>query len=178
MDFFSKCKDKEEAKKTFHNLAKFFHPDKGGDSEMMIELKKQYDNFNPNLQKNDPLIFKTQFGKPNYPSGPPSAWGNQKSRESWEWEILLIKKDYEKKIKGFMENEEILIERERNLKTELRNIKDDRDRILAISDDFLREIAEKNSLIEDYKVRIDHMEKYIKKCHPKTFMEFLRSKFK
>lgn len=47
MDFFSHCKTKEEARSTFKKLCKCFHPDKGGDESLMIELKKQYDNWNP-----------------------------------------------------------------------------------------------------------------------------------
>lgn len=46
MNFFNNCKTKEEAKKVFNKLAKHFHPDKGGDSELMIELKKQYEQWN------------------------------------------------------------------------------------------------------------------------------------
>ena len=45
MNFFNNCKTKEEAKKVFNKLAKHFHPDKGGDSDLMIELKKQYEQW-------------------------------------------------------------------------------------------------------------------------------------
>lgn len=50
MDFFSQCQTKEDAKKVFKKLCKFFHPDKGGDDELMIELKKQYDGWNPSTR--------------------------------------------------------------------------------------------------------------------------------
>ncbi len=50
MDFFSNCKTKEEAKATFKRLCKCFHPDKGGEEALMIELKRQYDVWNP-MQK-------------------------------------------------------------------------------------------------------------------------------
>ncbi len=47
MDFFNSCKDKEEAKKVYRNLCKHFHPDKGGDPELMKELQQQYEKFTP-----------------------------------------------------------------------------------------------------------------------------------
>ena len=60
MKFFSDCKTQEEAKKTFNRLAKLFHPDKGGDKDLMIELKNQFDSFDPN-KKEEPLHFKSNF---------------------------------------------------------------------------------------------------------------------
>lgn len=47
MDFFSKCQTQEEAKKVFKKLCKCFHPDIGGDDELIIELYKQYDAWKP-----------------------------------------------------------------------------------------------------------------------------------
>lgn len=47
MDFFSKCLTKEDAKKVFHKLCMYFHPDKGGEQDLMIELKNQYNNWRP-----------------------------------------------------------------------------------------------------------------------------------
>jgi len=47
MQFFTGCKTKEEATKLFRNLSKCFHPDIGGQSEYMVELIKQYDNWKP-----------------------------------------------------------------------------------------------------------------------------------
>lgn len=49
MKFFNECKSEEEAKALFRKLAKHFHPDMQGDNDLMIELKKQFDNFKPNL---------------------------------------------------------------------------------------------------------------------------------
>lgn len=49
MKFFTDCRTKEELKKTFNKLAKCFHPDKGGNSELMIELQKQYDEWGGNV---------------------------------------------------------------------------------------------------------------------------------
>jgi len=66
MNFFCDCKDKDEAKKLFHKLAKLFHPDHGGNTDLMIELKKQYDgysgpvnlsNFTQNLFSNRNMPF-------------------------------------------------------------------------------------------------------------------------
>jgi curved DNA-binding protein CbpA len=51
MDFFSKCKDQDEAKALFRKLSKNFHPDAGGDSDLMIELKKQYDEWEKPKEK-------------------------------------------------------------------------------------------------------------------------------
>lgn len=48
MQFFTECKTKEEAKATFRRLSKCFHPDVNGESQLMIELKKQFDAWNPN----------------------------------------------------------------------------------------------------------------------------------
>ncbi len=50
MDFFSKCNTKEEAKATFKRLCKCFHPDKGGEEALMIELKSQYDTWKPSYE--------------------------------------------------------------------------------------------------------------------------------
>ncbi len=50
MDFFSNCKTKEEAKATFKRLCKCFHPDKGGEEALMIELKRQFDAWEPAFQ--------------------------------------------------------------------------------------------------------------------------------
>jgi len=47
VDFFSKCQTQEEAKKVFKKLCKYFHPDRGGDDELIIELYKQYDAWKP-----------------------------------------------------------------------------------------------------------------------------------
>jgi len=49
MKFFTDCKTPEEAKATFRKLAKFFHPDKGGSIDLIIELQKQYNEW-PNHQ--------------------------------------------------------------------------------------------------------------------------------
>lgn len=50
MDFFNDCKTQEEAKATFKRLCKCFHPDKGGEESLMIELKKQYDDWSPSYR--------------------------------------------------------------------------------------------------------------------------------
>lgn len=50
MDFFSNCKTKEEAKATFKRLCKCFHPDKGGEEALMIELTRQYDAWKPSYE--------------------------------------------------------------------------------------------------------------------------------
>ncbi len=52
MKFFTDCKDKEEAKATFRELAQLFHPDHGGNAPLFMDLKRQYDYF----IKNGPLI--------------------------------------------------------------------------------------------------------------------------
>lgn len=52
MDFFNDCKTQEDVKSTFKRLCKHFHPDKGGEESLMIELKKQYDNWNPSFKPN------------------------------------------------------------------------------------------------------------------------------
>lgn len=50
MDFFNDCKTQEEAKSTFKRLCKHFHPDKGGEESLMIELTKQYEAWTPSYE--------------------------------------------------------------------------------------------------------------------------------
>jgi len=70
MKFFTDCTTQEEAKKLYHKLAKLFHPDKGGDNEMMIELKKQYDAWDSHSYQNTPsgyqfnTIYTDRFDRP------------------------------------------------------------------------------------------------------------------
>lgn len=47
MDFFSSCTDEAQVKSTFRRLSKHFHPDVGGENDLMIELKRQYDSWKP-----------------------------------------------------------------------------------------------------------------------------------
>lgn len=47
MDFFTLCKNKTEAKSVFRKLSKCFHPDKGGQNDLMVELQKQFDAWTP-----------------------------------------------------------------------------------------------------------------------------------
>lgn len=47
MIFFNNCTTKAEAKALYYALAKCFHPDKGGNADLMIALKKQYDTWSP-----------------------------------------------------------------------------------------------------------------------------------
>lgn len=61
MDFFNSCNTQDEAKKTFHLLVKHFHPDKGGDAKLMIELKKQYDSWCPASYKFNKTNWQNQF---------------------------------------------------------------------------------------------------------------------
>ncbi len=58
MQFFNECKTKAEAKATFRRLSKCFHPDKDGENDLMVELQKQFDNWEkkkPN-QNAEPLV--------------------------------------------------------------------------------------------------------------------------
>lgn len=45
MKFFVDCQSEKEVKDLYRKLAKLFHPDKGGDKELMISLQKQYDEW-------------------------------------------------------------------------------------------------------------------------------------
>lgn len=45
MDFFSDCISHEEVKARFRKLSKLFHPDRGGDNEIMRQLQSQYDSW-------------------------------------------------------------------------------------------------------------------------------------
>lgn len=44
MRFFSDCKTDDERKAIYRKLSKLFHPDHGGDAELMTELNTQYHN--------------------------------------------------------------------------------------------------------------------------------------
>lgn len=58
MRFFSDCKNVDEAKVIYHRLAKLFHPDHGGDKEMMSMLSVQYDDFKKHGVQAEPTRFK------------------------------------------------------------------------------------------------------------------------
>lgn len=55
MQFFTECKTKTEAKATYRKLSKCFHPDKNGENDLMIELKKQFDAWTPGAKVKDGL---------------------------------------------------------------------------------------------------------------------------
>ena len=108
MKFFSDCKTQEEAKKTFNRLAKLFHPDKGGDKELMIELKNQFDSFDPN-KREEPLHFKSNFmnHRPPYSSYATYSGAGTRSRVVSEEEMRL-KRDldfaHDRLADNFMQN--------------------------------------------------------------------------
>jgi|HubBroStandDraft_2_1064218.scaffolds.fasta_scaffold34457_3 hypothetical protein len=45
MGWFDNCKTEDDAKLLFRKLAKLFHPDKGGDNDLMMQLQSHYDSF-------------------------------------------------------------------------------------------------------------------------------------
>lgn len=47
MDFFNKCLTSQEASSLYHKLSKLFHPDRGGDNALMMELSRQYREWMP-----------------------------------------------------------------------------------------------------------------------------------
>ncbi len=57
MDFFSQYKTKEEVKAVYRRLAKAFHPDKGGEAELMMDLQRQFDSWQPKNQFSDHFNF-------------------------------------------------------------------------------------------------------------------------
>ncbi|SMG28831.1 hypothetical protein SAMN05661096_01750 [Marivirga sericea] len=46
-DYFKDCNSLDEARKTYYRLAMNFHPDKGGDEELLKELANQFHSFRP-----------------------------------------------------------------------------------------------------------------------------------
>lgn len=44
LNFFAKSKNLEELKKEYKKLAMMYHPDRGGNIEVMKEINIQYDN--------------------------------------------------------------------------------------------------------------------------------------
>lgn len=64
MKFFYGCTNEKEAKEIYRKLAKCFHPDKGGSDDLMIELKKQYDNWDEPVVSNSGGMFTpNNFGR-------------------------------------------------------------------------------------------------------------------
>jgi len=51
LNFFANCQTKDQAKEIYRKLAKHFHPDKGGDVDLMKELQNQYDNVDKYMGK-------------------------------------------------------------------------------------------------------------------------------
>ena len=51
MNYFENCKTLDEAKKLYWELAKKFHPDKGGDHKKFVELSNQFQSFKPDTEK-------------------------------------------------------------------------------------------------------------------------------
>lgn len=82
MDFFSSCKDKDEAKKVYRNLCKHFHPDKGGDPELMLELQKQYEKFEPKNEVNN--FYNDLFNSQRFYGSPPLYEFNRLRRGNFD----------------------------------------------------------------------------------------------
>ena len=59
--YFDHCTTIEEAKKLQKELAKQYHPDKGGNDEIMKEINSRYDEFLDNYEKNTQNVFKDFF---------------------------------------------------------------------------------------------------------------------
>jgi curved DNA-binding protein CbpA len=51
-DYSKDCKNQQEAKILYRRLAMKFHPDKGGNNDLMNDLKEQYERFKPQFYKN------------------------------------------------------------------------------------------------------------------------------
>lgn len=56
MKFFDGCTNADDAKKIYRQLAKCFHPDKGGSLELMTELQKQYESWDAPAIDQNPFI--------------------------------------------------------------------------------------------------------------------------
>ena len=56
MKYFESCKSKEDAKKLYKKLAFQYHPDRGGDGEIMKVINGEFDDFMKNFkeEKKDP----------------------------------------------------------------------------------------------------------------------------
>lgn len=55
MKFFHGCTSAKEAKEIYHKLAKCFHPDKGGNDELMKELTSQYETWDAPVIDQNPF---------------------------------------------------------------------------------------------------------------------------
>lgn len=51
MKYFESCKSKEDAKKLYKKLAFQYHPDKGGDVEIMKAINNEFDDFMKNFRE-------------------------------------------------------------------------------------------------------------------------------
>lgn len=61
-DYFQNCKNIDQAKKKFRELALKFHPDCGGSINDFLDLKKQYDNFKIN-KASDPKFKEYRYNE-------------------------------------------------------------------------------------------------------------------
>lgn len=81
MRFFESCQNEKEVKEVYRKLAKCFHPDKGGNAELMVELEKQYADF-----KKGNISYSGSFG---YGSRP--TFGNVSFDHPLRQEIIALK---------------------------------------------------------------------------------------
>lgn len=64
-DFFTNCQTLEELKKEYHKLVKKYHPDNGGDIEMMQDINYQFDIWHEELKNKHRTKDGTIYEKPN-----------------------------------------------------------------------------------------------------------------
>ncbi len=93
MDFFSDCQNETQTKEVYRKLSKHFHPDKGGDSALQVELQKQYDNWNPGQSNRVQATgnFQTSLAREEYQSSFGAAYNYNPRVEILESEIRKLK---------------------------------------------------------------------------------------
>lgn len=102
MNYFSDCKTPDEAKDRYRFLAKENHPDKGGSSDTMKEINRQYDAWDFPRSQDQYYERNTYFyGMPGsgYKYGSPGGYNQkyyeQRSQQHLYNEIAQLKRDLE-----------------------------------------------------------------------------------
>lgn len=123
MRFFENCVHKDETKILYLKLAKCFHPDKGGDAELMKELNKQYEVWEYDVFKYQPTnLSKNQYNL-----------------------------EFEKQIKKLSIEKDMLAEENKRLAFDVNLYKYKLDCQTQIADNYLKNNLELNDKLDIYK---------------------------
>lgn len=95
INFFSECKNDQDAKTVYRKLAKLFHPDITGNDEMMRKLQDQYESFKPNVSPSiNGYTFNTIRGSTGFNQNVPFDHPLRQTIRDLENEIEIHKANY------------------------------------------------------------------------------------